>query len=112
MDLATVNPPARPAALAPIQPLPGIDLAELDGWIEEIAPITASLANGSNRSIGRRRWLAHQRWVAFDAVARIELALFDAEALDQPTEDLAWLHTRASTLLGALSSQATVSAAA
>lgn len=75
-------------------------LAEVEAWLLEVAPVVAALRQATpSPSPGQHRWLVRLADDALRALDLLEDAEREAQAHDEPTDHVEWLHTRVSSAL-------------
>lgn len=98
----THRPGGRQAARPATTPhRPHLVFADVEPWLDEVAPVVASLPVHGPPSAGQALWAAHTQDTALDALAVVECETFAAEAAGEPVDDLHWLHTRIAAVIAA-----------
>ena len=94
------TPSPAPTTLCAVAP-PALSVDEVAAWLDEIEPIASAARRdqpGGSRSPGLVEWASRQATIAALAGQWVEARTEEAEALDQPVEDLIWLCTRVQTV--------------
>ncbi|MCU1499215.1 MAG: hypothetical protein JWM47_3168 [Acidimicrobiales bacterium] len=103
----------HPRSAVPASGVPALGVDEIEAWLYEVGPVVGALAPlGAGQSVGRRRWLATQVRYGAQALLDLEWQVCEAEAVDAPTHELHWLHTRVAALVEAARPRPALHAAA